>query len=83
MNFVRFNVSFRKISCDPLKVTMRCMIYSDMYEAKGGSSTGGYVGVQQSCMKQRKGVVQGDMWEYSEMYEAKEGSSTEGYVGVQ
>ena len=35
------------------------------------------------CMKQRKGVVQGDIWEYSEIYEAKEGSSTGGYMGVQ
>ena len=35
------------------------------------------------CMNQKKGVVQGYMWEYSELYEAKEGSSTGGYVGVQ
>ena len=34
-------------------------------------------------MKQRKGVVQGDIWEYSEIYEAREGSSTGGYIGVQ
>ena len=35
------------------------------------------------CMKQRKGVAQGDMWKYSEMYESKEGNGAGGYVGVQ